>query len=233
MFLGRKGCRARNQRTSHQPLLLQGLLFQLWHNVSLCHWEILMHNTLGSAVHHPELEIRPHQVLCWKHLLKWSLGSLDCRWHSCLLDLLKGFLLGFTPNPNPNTFWMCNNWQRGSLRSARWEINFPRWFTIPMNRCILVTSEGTGNWATAVVFCGSAWSPELSMMWARNRIEDHENSCLSWRFNPACRWWRTACTCSSCSDWSTPWMRTLSVWESVPLVRWEISGQSWYQMVVC
>ena len=109
--------------------------------------------------------------------------------------------------------FLRNNWQRGSLRSARWEINFPRWFTIPINCCILVTSEGTGNRATAVVFCGSAWSPELSMMWARNRIEDHENSCLSWRFNPACRWWRTACTCSSCSDWSTPWMRTLSVWQ--------------------
>lgn len=139
---------------------------------------------------------------------------------------------GVYPKPKSKHF-LCNNWQRGSLRSARWEINFPRWFTISMNRCILVTSEGTGNWATAVVFCGSAWSPELSMMWARNRIEDHENSCLSWRFNPACRWWRTACTCSSCSDWSTPWMRTLSVWQSVPLVRWEISGRSWYQMVVC
>ena len=25
-----------------------------------------------------------------------------------------------------------------------------------MNRCIPATSEGTGNWVTAVVFCGSA-----------------------------------------------------------------------------
>ena len=119
---------------------------------------------------------------------------------------------GVYPKPKSKHF-LRNNWQRGSLRSARWEINFPRWFTIPINCCILVTSEGTGNRATAVVFCGSAWSPELSMMWARNRIEDHENSRLSWRFNPACRWWRTACTCSSCSDWSTPWMRTLSAWQ--------------------
>lgn len=67
-------------------------------------------------------------------------------------------------------------------------MNFPRWLIIPMNRCIPETSEGTGNWRTAVVFCGPAWSPELSMMWARNLIEDLENSHLSLRVNPgSCR----------------------------------------------
>ena len=102
-----------------------------------------------------------------------------------------------------------------------------------MNRCIPATSEGTGNWVTAVVFCGSAWVPELSMMWAMNRIEDRENSHLSLRVIPAsCRRWRTARTRPSCSDWSTPWMRTSSIWQSVPsepsstldIVRWKISG---------
>ena len=137
---------------------------------------------------------------------------------------------GVYPKPK---LYLRNNWRRGSLRSARWGINFPKWFTIPMNRCIPATSEGTGNWVTAVVFCGSAWSPELSMMWARNRVEHRENTHSSLRVNPAsCRGWRTARTRPSCSDWSTPWMRTSSIWQSVPsepssildIVRWKISG---------
>ena len=165
LFLGWKGCWVCNKRTSYQPMLWQRLLFQLRHNVSLCHWEILTRNTLGSTIHHPELEIRLHQVPCQKHLQIESLGSLDCNapgqigdTNACLIRL-KAFCQGLTQT---QTLSLRNNWQRESLRSARWGINLPRWFTIPMDHCIPATSEGTGNWATAVVFFGSTWSPELS-----------------------------------------------------------------------
>ena len=71
------------------------------------------------------------------------------------------------------------------------------------------------------------------MMWARNLIEDRENSHLLLRANPvSCNWWRTAPMCPSCSDLSTPWMRTSSILQRVPskpssildMVRWKISG---------
>ena len=70
----------------------------------LCHWEILMRNTLDGAVHHPELEIIPHQVLCWKHLLKWSLGGLDCNAPGLSVILMFAWsaqrpFAGFHPKP--------------------------------------------------------------------------------------------------------------------------------------
>ena len=140
----------------------------------LCHWEILTRNTLDGTVHHPELEIIPHQVLCWKHLLKWSLGGLDCNAPGLSVTLMLAWsaqrlFAGVYPKPK---LYLRNNWRRGSLRSARWGINFPKWFTIPMNRCIPATSEGTGNWVTAVVFCRSACLHEVqSYQWCEQGIE--------------------------------------------------------------
>ena len=85
----------------------------------------------------------------------------------------------------------------------------------------------------ALVLRGSAWSPEPSMMWARNLMDDLENSHLSLRVSPAsCKRWRTALRRLSCTDWSMPWTRISSIWQIVPSrssrildkVRWKISG---------
>ena len=85
----------------------------------------------------------------------------------------------------------------------------------------------------ALVLRGSAWGPEPSMMWARNLMDDLENSHLSLRVSPAyCKRWGTALRRLSCTDWSTPWTRISSIWQIVlsrssrilDKVRWKISA---------
>ena len=127
---------------------------------------------LGTSIR-SSYRCRSSRIVRWLRFSQYRYCNGDT--NACLID----FLLGFAPNPN--TVLIIDE---GSLRSARWGINFPRWFTIPINCCIPATSEGTGIWATAVVVSMSAWSPELSMMWARNRIEDRQNPHLSLRVNP-------------------------------------------------
>ena len=143
--------------------------------IFLCHSEILTRNTLDGTVHHPELEIIPHQVLCWKHLLKWSLGGLDCNAPGLSVILMFAWsaqrpFAGFHPKPK---HCLCVIIDKG----GHWGQPGGEWISqdglpSPMNRCIPATSEGTGNWVTAVVFCGSACLHEVqSYQWCEQGIE--------------------------------------------------------------
>ena len=69
--------------------------------------------------------------------------------------------------------------------SANLGMNFPSWFTIPLNLCNSVIFCGAGNLEIAFVFSGSALIPSESTICPRNLIDFFENSHLSLRVSPA------------------------------------------------
>ena len=67
-------------------------------------------------------------------------------------------------SPHDQTVSLRSSWRSGSLHLASSGINFPIWFTIPINRCSSLTVVGVGKFYIATFVCGSATTCVQSFM---------------------------------------------------------------------
>ena len=176
---------------------------------------------LGTSIR-SSYRCRSSRIVRWLRFSQYRYCNGDT--NACLID----FLLGFAPNPNTVLIideGVTEVSQVGNKLSKM--VYHPHKLLYPGN---IWRNWDLGHSSGRLHVCVESR--------AINDVSEESN----WRSSKptfvikgqptSCRRWRTARTRPSCSDWSTLWLRTSSIWQSVPsesssiwdIVRWKISG---------
>ena len=195
------------------PMLWQEPLFRSGHICSLfVTWNVKHMPRVSNHSHLAVAALLPDRMKMHLRIFWLVLWGRTCDWlREFLFHLLKCSGLGRTPYPV--SIDLLSSSRSGCVSSASLGVNFPSWFTIPMNLRSAETDVGGCIFVIAAVLSGSAWIPLESMTCPRNlRLSLLNSHFCAFRVPPASSIRvRTATRRASCSAWSLPNTRMSSI----------------------